>query len=260
MMGAGPASGAPAETSQDEYVLSLGDLLRVIWKRWWVIALIAILSTGAALGYSLGQTPVYEASIKILVGQEGQSNVPGGLGGEVQGLQQITLTMSEAVATRPVADAVIDRLDLNLTPEEFLENLSVEQVGNTQFIQVSYSDPNPERARRVANTVGEVFADQVSEVSPSANSITATLWERAIAPESPASPNVLLNTLLALVLGLMLGVGLAFLMEYLDDSWRSPEEVEQISGVPTFGIIPEFKVPKGVATGNPKGKSKGKKG
>lgn len=162
----------------------------------------------------------------------------------MQGLQQLTLTVAEAVGTRPVAEGVIEELNLKLTPEEFLENLSVAQVSSTQFIQVSYRDPNPERAQRVANTIGEVFSEQVSEVSPSANAITATLWERAVPPESPASPDILLNTLLALVLGLMLGVGLAFLLEYLDDSWRSPEEVEQVSGVPTFGIIPEFKVPK----------------
>lgn len=60
------------------------------------------------------------------------------------------------------------------------------------------------------------------------------------------SPDPVRNGALALVLGLMLGVGLAFLLEYLDDSWRSPEEVEQVSGVPTFGVIPEFKVPKDV--------------
>ena len=36
------------------------------------------------------------------------------------------------------------------------------------------------------------------------------------------------------------GMRLAFLLEYVDDSWRSPEEAEQVSGVPTFGVIPEF--------------------
>jgi len=236
----------PDEASQDEYMLSFGNLFRVVWKRLWVIMLVTVLLTGAAVGYSLGQTPIYEASIKILVGQEQRtSEAPSQLGSDVQGLQQLTLTVSEAVGTRPVAEAVIERLNLGLTPEEFLENLSVEQVSATQFIQVSYRDPDPERARRIANTIGEVFSEQVSEVSPSANAITATLWERAATPESPASPDVLLNALLALVLGLMLGVGLASLLEYLDDRWRSPEEVEQVSGVPTFGAIPEFKIPKG---------------
>jgi capsular polysaccharide biosynthesis protein len=45
----------------------------------------------------------------------------------------------------------------------------------------------------------------------------------------------------ALTIGLMLGIGLAFLLErFVDDGWRSPEEVEQASGVPTFGTIPNF--------------------
>jgi receptor protein-tyrosine kinase len=52
------------------------------------------------------------------------------------------------------------------------------------------------------------------------------------------------NGLLALAVGLIIGVGLAFLLEYLDDSWDSPEEMEQVSGAPTFGIIPEIKASK----------------
>ncbi len=189
---------------------------------------------------------MYEASIKLLVGQEQRSGTASQLGSDVQGLQQLTQTVADLVNTRPVAEAVIDRLDLEVSPEGFLENLGVEPVANTQTIQVSYTDPDPEQAQEIANTVGDVFSEQVSEVSPSANAITATVWEQAVAPDEPVSPDPVRNGALALVLGLMLGVGLAFLLEYLDDSWRSPEEVEQISGVPTFGIIPEFKVPKEV--------------
>jgi capsular polysaccharide biosynthesis protein len=96
----------------------------------------------------------------------------------------------------------------------------------------------------VANTTGEVFSEQVSEVSPGANAITATVWERAVIPEEPVSPNPLRDGLLALMLGLMIGTGIAFLLEYLDDSWRSPEEAEQVSGVPTFGMVPAIDVPK----------------
>jgi capsular polysaccharide biosynthesis protein len=243
LMSAEPYTGAPTEagTSEDEVILSLGDLLRVIWRRLWVILLVAAVLTGAAVGLSFLQTPMYEGSIKVLVGQEQRSDVPSNLGSDVVGLQQLTQTMAEAVNTLPVAEAVIEELDLRTTPEEFLENLSVQQVAETQFIEVSYTDPSPQRAQQVANAIGDEFSARVSEISPSANAITATVWERAATPDSPASPDPVRNGLLALVLGLMLGVGLAFLLEYRDDSWRSPEEVEQVSGVPTFGIIPEFK-------------------
>jgi capsular polysaccharide biosynthesis protein len=227
---------------EDEQGLSHIDSIQVIWRRLWVILLVALVFAGLALGVSFVQTPTYEASVTILVGQERGSGATNELGNELQGLQLITGTMVEAVDTRPVAQDTIQRLNLSTSPESFLKNLDVEPVGDTQFIKVSYDDSDPVRAQRIANTVGAVFSNRISEVSPSANDITATVWEEAVIPDSPVSPDPMRNGLLALMLGLMLGVGLAFLLDYLDDDWRSPEEVENVSGVPTFGIIPALKV------------------
>jgi capsular exopolysaccharide synthesis family protein len=227
-----------ARTAEDEYIFSLRDIILVIRRRLWVISVVAVVLTGAAVGFSLAQTPVYEASIKILVGQErGIASIPN----DTIGLQQITQTMVGAVSSRRVAEAVIRQQDLRMTTEAFLAHLSAEQVPNTQWIQVSYRDVSPERAQRLANAVGDVFSKQISEVSPNANAITATVWERAVVPDAPVTPNHVRNGLLALAVGLIVGVGLAFLLEYLDDSWDSPEEMEQVSGAPTFGIIPELK-------------------
>jgi capsular polysaccharide biosynthesis protein len=244
MSATGPGPGTSTEITRDEYVISVRDVLGVLWRRLWVILLVTGVLTGATLGFDLLRTPTYEATIKILVGQRQDSGMPTSLGSDVQGLQQLTQTVAEVVPSRPVAEAVIDRLGLGLTPEEFLENLSVQQVGTTQVIEVSFEDESPKHAQQIANTLGTVFSNQVSEVSPSANAITATVWEQAAVPDSPASPNPVRDGLLALVLGIMVGIGLAFLLEHLVDPWRSPEEAEQISRVPTFGVIREFKAPK----------------
>ena len=231
-------SDVSARTAEDEYIVSLRDILLVIRRRLWVISVVAVVLAGAAVGFSMAQTPVYEASIKILVGQEsGITQDPN----YTMGLQQLTQTMVGGVSSRPVANAVIRQENLRMTTEEFLSHLSAEQEPNTQWIQVNYTDSSPERAQRVANAIGDVFSKQVSEVSPNANAITATVWERAVVPEAPVTPNPVRNGLLALVLGLIIGVGLAFLLEYLDDRWNSPEEMERVSGAPTFGIIPEFR-------------------
>jgi capsular polysaccharide biosynthesis protein len=239
------APGWHVETHQEEYLVSPRDLLRTVWRRLWIIALVAFVLAGSVVVYSLTRTPMYEASIKILVGQEQRADVPANLASDVMGLQQLASTVAEVVHTRTVAEAVIRQQDLQATPEEFLENMEVQQVPETQVVEISYRDPDPERAQRVADTIGEVISEQVSEVSTSANAITATVWEAAAVPDSPASPNPVRDGLLAFILGLMVGAGLAFLLEHLVDPWRSPEEAEQISGVPTFGVISEFKAPKG---------------
>lgn len=230
-------------TQNEEHAISLREPFRVIRRRIWLITLITGLFLGVAVGFSLLQTPVYEAKIKILVGlQSADGEVPLNLGSDVAGLQQLTLTMAEAVDTRPIAESVTRELDLQGSPEALLEDLSAQQMPNTQFIEVSYKDTDPGQAQRVVNSIGQEFSEQVSDISPSANAVTATVWEQAATPQSPISPRPLLNGLLALVGGGMLGLGLAFLLEHLDDRWRSPQEAEQIFGVPALGVIPSLKV------------------
>lgn len=240
-------SGASASnvTPEGENLPPLRDLLRVVWRRMWVILVVIVVCAGATLGVGLAQTPSYQSSIKLLVGQEREADTPGDLGGEVQGLQQFTQTMTIAVETRPVADAVIGRLNLRTSPDDFLDNLSAEQLGATQFIEVTYRDTDPERARQVANAVGEVSSEQGTGVSPGDNDLTATIWERATIPDGSADPDILRNVLLALMVGGLLGLSLAFLVENLDASWHSLDDLGRVSGVPTLGVIPRSVASKG---------------
>jgi protein tyrosine kinase modulator len=123
-----------------------------------------------------------------------------------------------------------------------LGKLSAQQDPGTVFIDVTYKDSDPKRAQLVVNTVGQVFSRQVSGLSPNVGGVTATVWEQATPPESPVSPDPARNGVAALALGILLGVGLALLLEHLDDSWDSPEEAERISGVSTLGVIPKVRV------------------
>jgi len=231
-----------AEVADNEYVFSLRPLLRIVWRRLWIIVLVMLLFSGVAVASSLQQTPLYEASNKMLVGREGGiTENPN----DVVGFQQLAMTMAEALDSRPVAEAAIRQEGLKLSPEALLANLSAEVIPETQFVEVSYVDSNPERARRVVNAVGKAFSEQISEVSQSSSGITATVWEPAVTPTYPTSPTPRRDGFIALVLGGIVGLGLVFLLEHLDDSWRSPGEAEQISGVPTIGTIPRFEVAKG---------------
>ena len=93
-----------------------------------------------------------------------------------------------------------------MKPSELLDRLGVEQIEGTQFIHLTYEDTDPMRAQQIANTVGEVSSEFISERS---NELMATVWEKAAVPESPVSPHPWRNGLLTLVIGLMLCTGTA---------------------------------------------------
>ena len=218
---------------------SVERVLRTLLRRVSAIVLVAVVVAGAALGFSLYQPPTYEASIKILVGQK---NSDSSLAQDASDIQDLTLTIAKAVRTAPVAQGVVEQLNLpEVSAAGVLNNMSAEPDPGTMFVNVSYKSSDPERAQLIANTTGQVLEEKISEVSIGANGITAMVWAPATLPQTPVAPDPVRNTIIALVLGSLLGVVLAFLLEYIDDSWNSPEEVEEISGVPAFGVIPRYK-------------------
>src|SRR6185437_6017274 len=62
--------------------------------------------------------------------------------------------------------------------------------------------------------------------------------DQARIPTHPSSPNIPRNLTFALALGLSSGIGLAFLLEALDNTVRTPEQAQAISGLPSLGMIP----------------------
>jgi capsular polysaccharide biosynthesis protein len=68
------------------------------------------------------------------------------LGSDIAGLQQLITTLVVAAVSRPVAEEVIQRLNLRSTPETLLEDLEAQEIPDSRYIQISYTDPSPHRA------------------------------------------------------------------------------------------------------------------
>ena len=229
-------------TSENEGLASQVDPIRVLRRRLWMIMLASLVVAGLAAGFSFAQTPTYEASVMLLIGQKQEGDGTNNLVGDIEGLQQLAQTVATAATTGPITEGTAERVAG--APLDLPESLSAEVIEGTTFVQVDYRDTDPERAQRIANTVGALLSERISDVSLGTSGLTATVWQEANEPESPVSPDPVRNVLLGLLLGAMIGAGLAFMLDYLDDDWSSTEEVERVSGVPNFGVIPAFKIKK----------------
>ena len=225
-----------------EQVLSLMDIFQMVKSYLWVLVLVVITCGGLAAGFSLMQTPMYQAGTRVLVEQDYLP--PGsGLDTTLQGLQSLTQTMVETAKTSAVAEEVAQRLDVPESAETIQANLQTDNIEKTSYFEVRYDDPDPVMAQLIANTTSEVVAERAPELAPGGeiNSIHATVQQEATLPEDPVSPVIERNIGIGLALGLILGFGLVFLLAYLDKSWRSLEEVEEASGTPNLAAIPKFK-------------------
>ena len=75
------------------------------------------------------------------------------------------------------------------------------------------------------------------QYSSTSGSNLLTVVDPATAPFEPSGPRVLLNTLIAVLAGILLAIGAAYIVEFLDDTLKSPGHVEAVTGLPTLGAI-----------------------
>jgi polysaccharide biosynthesis transport protein len=81
---------------------------------------------------------------------------------------------------------------------------------------------------------------QMQFAAPLANGGGAEVISPAFAPTRPVTPNMPLNLAIGTIFGIFLGIAVAFLRDYFDDSVKSKEMVEKVTGVPALGLIPKF--------------------
>lgn len=240
-----PHSGVPAAAQQqEEHVLLLGDLLRGLWRRLWLILLVPLALAGTVALLSSLASPTYMASSTVLVVKdqdEMDDNSPIDLQSDAQDIQALVPTVTQSIDSLPVAREVARRLDFKRSPKKILDGLTVVQtVAGSQFLEITYVDTDAAVAQRVTNTAATVASERFSEISPSLSGANITSWAEASVPQATTANNLLRYSISALVVGGVLSVGLALLLALLDDRLRSRQRIEQASGVPTFGVIPEM--------------------
>jgi capsular polysaccharide biosynthesis protein len=149
--------------------------------------------------------------------------------------QKLVSTYGELIKTRAVSDRVISNLNLDISNTKLRDKISVRLVKDTEIIGITVTDTNPYLAAEIANETAEVFMETVQQIMKVEN---VQVIDLAVPNLIPVSPRSKLNIAIAAVLGIMAGVFLAFLIEFLDNTIKSPEDVEKYLNLPVLGAIP----------------------
>ncbi|HOB87858.1 MAG TPA: Wzz/FepE/Etk N-terminal domain-containing protein [Bacillota bacterium] len=217
-----------------EQELDLRDLWHMVANRWQfivVIPLVAMLISAVVSIFFI--TPQYQSSATLLVlKQQPEQSLQYS---DLQISRQLVQTYREIARSRRVLDSVIDNLKLDYSYGQLREKVEVTSVRDTEVIHITVTDPNPRLARRIANQVADSFKAQTEEIMQLES---VTILDYAVIPSRPVSPRIPLNIAIALVVGLMVAAGLVFLLEYLDNTVKTPEDVQEYLGLPVLGIIP----------------------
>ncbi len=104
------------------------------------------------------------------------------------------------------------------------------------------------RLTRLATVNADIYTfllqkHEEARIARAATISSIKVIDPAIVPETPVKPNKKRNMLLALVVGMMAGIGLAFFIEYLDDTIKDAESAKQLLGAAVLAVIPHITLP-----------------
>jgi capsular polysaccharide biosynthesis protein len=227
-----------------ELELDLRDYIKIIRKRIWLIAIIVVVSclSVGILSYFFIQ-PTYEASTKLIVNKSDDRQ---GALNQVD-INTVNLnirlidTYKEIIKTPRIMDKVVqEHPEFNLTTDQLIKRVEVNSVNNTQVMTLVVQDKSYEKAANIVNAVSKAFQNEIPSIMKVDN--VSLLNEAKLSDHpQPVKPNPELNIAISLVVSLMIALGITFLLEYLDDTIKTEEDIQAVLGLPTLTAITRMK-------------------
>ena len=224
-----------------ELEIDLQRLMKSLIKKWWVIALSAVLCASIALGITrFFITPKYQSSAMFYVNNSAFNLSDA----------SISLTSSDISASKSLVDSyivilnarstltdVIDYADIDRTYTELKKMLSAASVNSTEIFEVVVTSDDPAEAEKIADAITYILPKRISSII---EGTSAKIVDTAIIASHPSSPSYLNNVVIGFALGLIAAVTVIVLKVVFDITLRTEEDVIQCSKYPLLASVPDI--------------------
>lgn len=225
--------------SDDDLQIDLLELFyRLIERAKYIVASALLGTIIAAVVTFLLITPIYTATSKIYVMSSSDAAI------NLSDLQMGTYLASdykEVFLNWHVHERVLQKLDLPYSYEEITGMLKITNPSDTRILYINVESPDPHEAKRIADAYAEVAKEFIAATMDTKE---PSLFEEALLPSVPSSPNNFLNLIIGFIVGTILACGVIIMLFIMDDKVRMASDIEKYINLPVLGMMP-------VQTGKP---------
>lgn len=214
--------------------MELRDYFRILRQRGWIIILLAVLTAGAAFGFSKIRPIEYESSLKLLVSPARKDY------GQSQAARELLGNYEQWLHSSYRAQRVINILQLDMEANELLGDVTVASDRLGLVVQLNVENTDPDLANDIARTWGDLLIEWQNEDNDKNLQADRISIEFQDDPKVVGvTPNVKINTAAGGVLGAILGIIVIFVLEWIESGVvRRAEDVERYLEIPVVGRIP----------------------
>lgn len=219
--------------------MELKEYIHILRKRIWIIvAFVAVACIGAGVKNYFFTVPIYEASAKLIINQAyNAQGVPSLDIGTIQTNIKVINSYMEIIKSSAILDKVATTYpDLGMTGNQLGQNLRVSTANESQVMSLTAMGLSSEKAAKTVNAVAKVFKSQIPVIMKVDN-VTILSEAKPTDSSNPVNVNPIINLLISFIVGLLLAVGFVFLLEYLDDTLKTEDELEKELNLPALAVI-----------------------
>jgi receptor protein-tyrosine kinase len=212
-----------------------------ILRRRWLLVVLTIAVALAAVYATRPRTVTYSAESRIYIGSR---NVTGDLSSDNErALERITLTFAVMLPSEPIARDAVELTGVDLAPLTVASSTQARVIPGTNLLRIIYRDEDPGRALTMANGMAEAFVSKVQQFEPGIGRegdvpvLPAYVFERARFPTAPDSTGGFGSYATAALFGFVLAAAVAGILDHLDLTVKTPQEIESRLGIPVLGVV-----------------------
>ena len=223
---------------QNTMEIDVFHLLKILWKRKILVALVAIVAGALAFAYSAFIVkPEFTSTTRIYVVNRNQGDKPGLTNQDLQAGSYLVKDYREIILSQDVLEKVTSDLKLDLSPKALASKVKVTVPVDTRIVSISVNDRVPEEASRIANSLREVAAEKIISITRVSD---VTTLEEARPAIAPSSPNIRRNTIIGLLGGTVFMVIAVLIVELVDTRVKRPEDIEDVMQIALLGVVPNL--------------------
>mgnify|MGYP005787361487 CR=1 FL=1 len=219
--------------------LDLKELFSMFWaKKLQIVLLIAIFIVIGFIYSFILLEPVYQSTTSILLARSNSEQGDSGTitSSEITLNQNLVSTYSELLKTDTVLKQVINNLHIDRTAESLKNSITVTAKTNTQIIEISVTDQDPEMAQRIANEVAQVFITQIAQEYYNMDNVYVV--DEAKAENAPSNINHTKDLVIFAAAGFVVACIYVLVANMLDTTVKSKEDIEKKLGLTVLTSMP----------------------
>ena len=218
----------------DVIEIDILELIGIVLSKIWIVMVSAIaLAVACYFICTLLIIPRYESTTKIYVINRQNSDTL--TYSDLQTGSQLTKDYQELVTSRPVLEEVKAELGLTIDNAEFKKKITVSVPTDTRVVSITAEDTDPYMARAIADSVRISAAEHIANVM---NTEAVNVVEEANLPTEISSPKIIRDTIIGGVLGAFIAVAIIVIIYIMDDTVKTPDDIEKYFNLSVLGSIP----------------------